>query len=124
MVEEAKPPIPLVSSHSRRDARSRLRQMVSSIRRMISSQLRHFAVDLDGPVGRGQFFKKSLVVLETFNRMCEQPAQPACVLSFGLRYIADARFEVLAARIHGANHHFVSENELQIDLVRRDLYSP
>ena len=54
----------------------------------------------------------------------QQPAEPAGVLSLGLRHVADPHLEVLAVGVDRAHHHLISEHELQVDLIRRDFDRP
>src|SRR5689334_5636514 len=122
IVEEAKPPKPLVSSHSRREAASRLRQMSSPNRIMGAvSPFRHLAVHFNRALGCSQRFIKFGIAFEAVDGMRKQSAEPSGKLRLGLRHVPDTRFEMLASGIHGADHDFISENEFQVDAIGRHL---
>src|SRR6516164_5759507 len=113
-VEDAKPPRPFVSSHSRLAEAFRSRQTVSSNRIMRASQLRDFAEYFDGAVWMRQLVEQQGIVFQTLYGIGQQPRQPSRIFGLGLRHVANSRFKVLAAGIHRADHHFVAENEFQV----------
>ena len=61
-----------------------------------------------GKTGEGIFDKMNgvgahEVIVETPDRIREQAPQPARILGLGLRHVANARFEVVAAGVHAAH---------------------
>ena len=53
----------------------------------------------------------------------EQAAQPSGVLGLGDGQVSDSGLEVLPVRVHRAEHDLVSEDEVKVDGVGRDLHS-
>src|SRR6266571_5200435 len=88
------------------------------------SEIGDFAENLDCAVASRQLLEELCVVFQPVHTVGQQPAEPAGVLSLGLRHVADPHLEVLAVGVDCADHHLIAEHELQVDLIRRDFDRP
>src|SRR5215510_11125015 len=87
-------------------------------------EIGHLAEHLDGPLRRGERVEELAEVLQSLDRMREESTEPARILRFGLRHVSDAQLEILAVRVHRADHDLVPEDEFQVDPVGRHFHLP
>src|SRR5579859_405401 len=100
-VPQAKPPKPLVSSHSR------LRLAARSVQTLLSKLItlcprlkrRDLIEDLDSFTGCFELIECLRITVKAFNRMREQLIHPAGIHGLSQRHITHAGFEVFAIRV-------------------------
>jgi hypothetical protein len=84
-------------------------------------QVRDFAVDFDRAVRVEELVEEGTVILKAADRRGKQPVQPARILRLGLGQVPHAPLKVLAAGIDRAEYDLVPQDEIQINLISRDL---
>src|SRR5215510_15928653 len=118
----AKPPVPLVSNHSRWEERWKSMHCSRSIWIVLiigrSSQGGNFAEHLDGALGGGELLEQLGPVLQAAHGVGEQPFHPSWIGGLGVSQVANSHFEVLAPGVDRSDHHFVATHKVGVDSIR------
>src|SRR4029077_14941801 len=92
-----------------------------TLRAASPSQRRHFAIDLDRPPGGGELLEQLVDPGQARHGMREQALQEAGIGRLRVDHVAYACLEVLASGVDAPEHDPVAEDEVEVDLVGRDL---